>query len=76
MVVLTVSWCGITLLRLCHYMIQPLVELYGGCMVALKVSWGNIMLKVSLTLLFVTFSTTPSSPGPRGPSPSRGPLRH
>ena len=21
-----------------HYMIQPLVELYGGCMVALKVS--------------------------------------
>jgi hypothetical protein len=22
----------------CHYMIQPLVELYGGCMVVLKVS--------------------------------------
>jgi hypothetical protein len=22
---------------MCHYMIQPLVELYGGCMVVLKV---------------------------------------
>jgi hypothetical protein len=22
-----------------HYMTQPLVELYGGCIVALKVSW-------------------------------------
>ena len=22
----------------CHYMTQPLVELYGGCMVVLKVS--------------------------------------
>jgi hypothetical protein len=26
----------------CHYMIQPLVELYGGCMVVLKVSWCGI----------------------------------
>jgi hypothetical protein len=25
-------------LKVCHYMIQPLVELYGGCMVVLKVS--------------------------------------
>ena len=24
--------------QVCHYMIQPLVELYGGCMVLLKVS--------------------------------------
>jgi hypothetical protein len=24
--------------QVCHYMIQPLVELYGGCMVVLKVS--------------------------------------
>jgi hypothetical protein len=24
--------------RQCHYMTQPLVELYGGCMVVLKVS--------------------------------------
>jgi hypothetical protein len=24
--------------KVCHYMIQPLVELYGGCMVVLKVS--------------------------------------
>ena len=24
--------------HVCHYMIQPLVELYGGCMVVLKVS--------------------------------------
>ena len=24
--------------EVCHYMIQPLVELYGGCMVVLKVS--------------------------------------
>jgi hypothetical protein len=23
----------------CHYITQPLVELYGGCMVVLKVSW-------------------------------------
>jgi hypothetical protein len=28
--------------RLRHYTIQPLVELYGGCMVALKVSWCGI----------------------------------
>jgi hypothetical protein len=25
-------------LQVCHYMIQPLVELYGGCMAVLKVS--------------------------------------
>jgi hypothetical protein len=25
----------------CHYMIQPLVELYGGCMVVLKASRPN-----------------------------------
>jgi hypothetical protein len=25
-----------------HYMIQPLVELHGGCMVVLKVSWCGI----------------------------------
>jgi hypothetical protein len=24
--------------QVCHYMAQPLVELHGGCMVALKVS--------------------------------------
>jgi hypothetical protein len=24
--------------EVCHYMVQPLVELYGGCMVVLKVS--------------------------------------
>ena len=24
--------------QVCHYMIQPLVELYGGCMVVLKLS--------------------------------------
>jgi hypothetical protein len=24
--------------QVCHYMTQPLVELYGGCMVVLKVS--------------------------------------
>jgi hypothetical protein len=24
--------------QVCHYIIQPLVELYGGCMVVLKVS--------------------------------------
>ena len=24
--------------QVCHYVVQPLVELYGGCMVALKVS--------------------------------------
>ena len=24
--------------EVCHYMTQPLVELYGGCMVVLKVS--------------------------------------
>jgi hypothetical protein len=24
--------------KVCHYMTQPLVELYGGCMVVLKVS--------------------------------------
>ena len=29
-------WCG-------HYMIQPLVELYGGCRVVLKVSWRGII---------------------------------
>ena len=28
------SW----LMQVCHYMIQPLVELYGGCMMVLKVS--------------------------------------
>jgi hypothetical protein len=27
-----------------HYMIQPLVELYGGCMAVLKVSWCGILL--------------------------------
>jgi hypothetical protein len=26
-----------------HYMIQPLVELYGGCVVVLKVSWCGII---------------------------------
>jgi hypothetical protein len=25
-------------MKVCHYMTQPLVELYGGCMVVLKVS--------------------------------------
>jgi hypothetical protein len=29
--------------RVCHYMTQPLVELYGGCMVVLKVSWCGII---------------------------------
>jgi hypothetical protein len=29
---------GSTLPLVCHYMIQPLVELYGGCMVVLKFS--------------------------------------
>jgi hypothetical protein len=28
--------------KVCHYMIQPLVELYRGCMVVLKVSWCGI----------------------------------
>jgi hypothetical protein len=28
--------------EVCHYIIQPLVELYGGCMVVLKVSWCGI----------------------------------
>jgi hypothetical protein len=28
--------------EVCHYITQPLVELYGGCMVVLKVSWCGI----------------------------------
>jgi hypothetical protein len=28
--------------QVCHYMTQPLVELYAGCMVALKVAWCGI----------------------------------
>ena len=28
--------------HVCHYMNQPLVELYGGCMVVLKISWCGI----------------------------------
>jgi hypothetical protein len=30
-------------LEVCHYMTQPLVELYEDCMVVLKVSWYGIM---------------------------------
>jgi hypothetical protein len=33
--VLLADWFGY---EVCHYIIQPLVELYGGCMVVLKVS--------------------------------------
>jgi hypothetical protein len=29
--------------QVCHYMIQPLVELYVGCMAVLKVSWCGII---------------------------------
>jgi hypothetical protein len=32
----------VDLVEVCHYMTQPLVELYGGCMVVLKVSWCGI----------------------------------
>jgi hypothetical protein len=30
---------GFLAAEVCHYMAQPLVELYGGCVVVLKVSW-------------------------------------
>ena len=33
------------LLPVRHYIIQPLVELYGDCMVVLKVPWCCIMLQ-------------------------------
>ena len=34
--------------QVCHYMTRPLVELYGGCMVALKVSRCGINLVADL----------------------------
>ena len=30
-------------MEVCHYATQPLVELYAGCMVVLKVPWCGIM---------------------------------
>ena len=40
---LTLVIFGVLGIQVCHYMPQPLVELCGGCMVALKVSWCGII---------------------------------
>jgi hypothetical protein len=42
--------------KVCHYMTQPLVELYGGCIVVLKVSWCGSM--PSWTQQFGSTTTT------------------
>jgi hypothetical protein len=56
------------LCQLCHYMIQPLVEPYGGCMVVLKVSWSGCVNCGSGT--GATWTSGATERGPMRPSPT------
>ena len=50
--------------QVCCYTIQPLVELYEGCMVVLKVSSCGIIAKVPLSMAMSTLFSSAKTAGP------------